>query len=80
LPLKLHFDSREANLNSKPVRYHKLSRMMLEFNFTHSPGPNHSEIQERLQVLCTVGELCVLAFVGPDEIGDLVDDIDTVFD
>jgi len=34
---------------------------------------------ERLQLLCAVDELCVPAFVGPDEMGDLVDDIETMF-
>jgi len=45
LPFKLHFDSPQANLNSNPLRYHKSSKTTLEFNFTHSPGANHSEIQ-----------------------------------
>jgi hypothetical protein len=36
--------------------------------------------KERLQLLCAVDELCVPAFVGPDEMGDLVDDIETMFD
>jgi hypothetical protein len=44
LHFKLHFDLLQANLNSNPFRYHKLSQTTLEFNFTHSPGPNHSEI------------------------------------
>ena len=35
---------------------------------------------ERLQLLCTIDELCVPAFVGPDEIGDSVDDIESMFD
>jgi len=35
---------------------------------------------ERLQLLCAVDELCVSAFVGPDKMGDLVDDIETMFD
>jgi len=34
---------------------------------------------ERLKVLSTVDESCVPAFVGPNEIGDLVDDIETMF-
>jgi len=29
----------------QPFRYHKSSQTTLEFNFAHSPGPNHSEIQ-----------------------------------
>jgi len=45
LPFKPHYDSPLANLNSNPFRYHKSSQMTLEFNFTHSPGRNHSEIQ-----------------------------------
>jgi len=45
LPFKLHFDSPQANLNSNPFRYHKSSQTTLEFNFTQSPDPNHSEIQ-----------------------------------
>jgi len=36
--------------------------------------------KERLQLLCAIDELCVSAFVGPDEMGDLVDDIESVFD
>jgi len=44
LPFKLHFDSLLANLNSNPFRYHKSSHTTLEFNFTHSPGPNHLAI------------------------------------
>ena len=36
--------------------------------------------KERLQLLCAVDELCVPAFVGPDEMGDLADDIETMFD
>jgi hypothetical protein len=35
---------------------------------------------ERLQLLCAVDELCVTAFVGPDEIRDSVDHIETMFD
>jgi hypothetical protein len=36
--------------------------------------------KESLQLLCTVDELCVPAFDGPDEMGDLVDDIESMFD
>jgi len=39
-----------------------------------------SKYEERLQLLCAVDELCVPAFVGPDEMGEAVDDIDTMFD
>jgi len=34
---------------------------------------------EYLQLLCAVHELGVPAFVGPDEMGEEVDDIDTMF-
>jgi hypothetical protein len=36
--------------------------------------------KERLQHHCAVDELGVPAFVGPDDMGDRVDDIDTMFD
>jgi len=71
---------RERTSQFQPFRYHKSSQTTLEFNFAHSPGPNHSVIQGVLQLLCAVNELCVPVFVSPDEIGDLVDDIETMFD
>jgi len=39
-----------------------------------------SKSKEHLQLLCAIDELCVPAFVGHDEMGDGVDDIDTMFD
>jgi len=33
---------------------------------------------ERLQLLCTIAELYVPAFVSPNELEDIVDDIDTM--
>jgi hypothetical protein len=33
-----------------------------------------------LQYLCAVDELCIPAFVGPDEMWEVVDDMDTMFD
>jgi hypothetical protein len=41
---------------------------------------NIRKYNERLQLLCAVDALCVPAFVGPDEMGDLLDDIETMFD
>jgi hypothetical protein len=35
---------------------------------------------ECLQLLRGVDELWVLGFIGPDEMGEVVDDIDTMFD
>jgi hypothetical protein len=38
-----------------------------------------SKYMEHLQLPCTVDELCVTAFVSVDEMGDLVDDIVSMF-
>jgi hypothetical protein len=35
---------------------------------------------ERLQLLCGIDELSVPLFVSPDEMGDLVDNIENIFD
>jgi len=35
----------ELTSQFQPFRYHKSSQTTWEFNFTHSPDPNHSEIQ-----------------------------------
>jgi len=35
---------RELTSQVQPFRYHKSRQTTLEFNFGHSPGPNHSEI------------------------------------
>jgi hypothetical protein len=35
--------------------------------------------KELLQRLCAIDELGVPVFVGPDEMGDLVDEIETMF-
>jgi len=39
-----------------------------------------SKSQKRIQYQLTVDELYAPAFVSPDEMGDGVDDIDTIFD
>jgi len=39
-----------------------------------------SKYKECLQLLSTVDELWVPAFVGPDEMGEVADDIDSMFD
>jgi hypothetical protein len=36
--------------------------------------------QEGQQILCTIDEFCVSVYIGPDEMRDLVYDIDTMFD
>jgi hypothetical protein len=53
--------------------------MTLEFDFINWPGMNNRQNKEHLQHLCAVDELCVPAVVGPDEMEDGVDDIDTMF-
>jgi len=39
-----------------------------------------SKYKECLQLLCAIDDLYVPAFIGPDEMGDAVNDIDTIFD
>jgi hypothetical protein len=39
-----------------------------------------SKYRERLQLLSAGDELFVPAFVGPEEMGEVVDDIDRMFD
>jgi len=39
-----------------------------------------SKYKAHCQLLCAVDEVCVPAFVGPDEMGEVVDDIDSMFD
>jgi len=36
--------------------------------------------KQRLQLLYTMDQFCVPKLVGPDEMGDKVDDIDRMFD
>ena len=55
--------------------------MTLEFHFIPTPGMNNWQIQgEYLQLPCAVDELCVPAFIGADEMGEILDDIGTMFD
>jgi len=58
------------------------NRAKRHWNFISSTRQKQiiSKHKESLQLLCAVDELCVPAFVGPDEMGDGVDDIDTMFD
>ena len=62
------------------VRNHKSTQMTLEFNSSTRHVQIISKYQERLQHLCTIDELCVPALVGPDEMGEVADDIDGIFD
>jgi hypothetical protein len=50
----------------------------LELNFTNSPSPNQSDIQGRPAASLHQWEIVCSCFVGPDEIGDLVDEIETM--
>ena len=79
LPFKPHFDSLLANLNSNLLDI--TNRAKRHWN---SISPTRQarmvrKYKERLQLLCAVDELCVPAFVGPDDIGDFVDDSETMF-
>jgi hypothetical protein len=37
-------------------------------------------LKELVELLCALDEMCVPALVDPDEMEDLVDDIETMFD
>jgi len=79
LPFKRHFDSPLAKLTS--ILLDITDRAKQHWN-SISPSLRAGIIRkykELLQLLCAVDELCVAAFVGPDEMGDLVDDIVTMF-
>jgi hypothetical protein len=78
LPFKPHFDSPLTILNSNHLDI--INRAKRHWN-SISPPRQAGIIQkykQRLQLLCAVDELCVLGFVSPDEMGDLVDDIETM--
>jgi hypothetical protein len=45
-----------------------------------SQAPIIQKYKECAQLLCAIDELSLPAFVGPDEMGDLLDDIKTMFD
>jgi len=77
---RTHFDSLLANLNSNLLDItNRAKRHWNSISPTHQAGIIQ-KYKECLQLLCAVDELCVPAFVGPDEMGDLVDDIETMFD
>jgi len=38
------------------------------------------QYQENLQLLCDIAQLWTLAFIGPDIMGPVVDDIDSMVD
>ena len=80
LPFKSHLDSPLANL--KPNLLDITNRAKRHWN-SISPTPQGGIIRkymERLQLVCSVDKLYLPAFVSPDEMGDLVDDIETMFD
>jgi len=58
------------------------NRAKWHWNSISSPPQEQiiSRYKERLQLLCTVDELSVPAFVGPDVNGERVDDSDMMFD
>jgi len=80
LPFKPHFDSLLANLNSNLLDIKNRAKQHWKSISPARQAGIIRKYKERLQLLCAVDELCVPAFVGPDEMGDLVDDIETMFD
>jgi hypothetical protein len=80
LPFKPHFDSALTNLNSNLLDItYRAKRHWNSISPTGQAGIIR-KYKERLQLLCTVDELCVPVFVGPDEVEEVVDDIETMFD
>jgi hypothetical protein len=78
LPFKPHFDSQLANLNSNLLN---ITHRAKQQRNTISPTRQARIIRkykERLQLLFAVDELCVPASVGPEEMGDMVDNIETM--
>jgi len=81
LPVTLRFDSQLANISIQPwldvtnwAKWHWIStlptcQVWLIWKYN-----------ECLLLLCAIHELCVPAFVDPDEMGDWVDDTDMMFD
>jgi len=70
----------ELTSQFQPFRYHKSGQTTLNsISRTRQARINH-KYKECLQLLCAVDRFCVPVFVGPDEMGDLVDDIETMFD
>jgi len=80
LPFKPHFDSPLVNLNSNLLDItNRAKRRWNSISPTRQAGSIRKN-KECLPLLCAMDELCVSAFVGPDEMGDFVDDIETMFD
>ena len=79
LPFKLHFDLPPANLNSNRLDITDWAKR--HWN-SISPTPQAGIIwkyKECCQLFCAMDDMYVPVFVGPDEMGDLVDDTDTMF-
>jgi len=80
LPFKLNFDSPQANFNCNVLDI----RSGAKRHWNSIMPIRHAQIirkyKEILQLLCAVEELCVPAFVGPAEMGDSVNEIETMFD
>jgi len=79
LPFKLHFNSLWAYLNSKLLDITNWAKRLW-----NSISPTRQtriirKYKEQFQLLFGNDQLCVPTFVGPDEVGDLVDDIETMF-
>ena len=80
LPFKLHFDSPRYNLNSNLSDITNRAKRHWNSISPTRQARIFQKYKERLQLLCAVDALCVPAFVGLDEMGDLVNDIESMFD
>jgi len=79
-------------LSNSILMHHKLTSIPTLLDITNQAKQHWNSIsptlqariiqkyKERLQLLWAIDELCIPAFVSPDEMGDLVDDIETMFD
>jgi len=80
LPFKPHFDSPLDNLNSNLLNNFYRAKQHWNAIFPTRQTGIIRKYHERLQLLCAVEELYFPAFVGPEEMGDLLEDIETMFD
>jgi hypothetical protein len=80
LPLKLHCSSLWANLNSNRLDITNRAKRHCNWTLPTCQAWIIQKYMERLQLLCAIDQMCVPVFVGPDEMGDVVDYIETMFD
>jgi len=80
-PFKLHFDSSLGNLSIPTLLISQIEPNDVWIQFRPLTRPRlFGNTRSASSFFYAIDELCVPAFVGPDEMGDLVDDIETMFD